>query len=290
MSEPASVRFENIETWPSSDMLATLWESQLGAAAAVRPALPAIEAAVVASAARLRHGGRLAYAGAGTSGRIGVQDGAELTPTFGWPRDRLLLLIAGGSEALLDAVENAEDRTDSARHDVAQLGPDDVLVALAASGATPYTVACIEAARTAGSLTIGLSNRPGSAVLAAAEHGILLDTGPEVIDGSTRMAAGTAQKIALNLFSTLLMARLGHIYRGRMIDMLARNDKLRRRAIGMVVDLSKASPGEAALALDRVAGSVKRAILVVHGMLPEQAEMALAAADGDLRIALTPLQ
>ena len=279
-TEGASPRYADIETWPPATILDALLESQLAAVAAVRTALPAIEAAALAAESRLRAGGRLAYAGAGTSGRIGVQDGAELPPTFNWPRDRLVLLIAGGPAALLSAVEGAEDDTTGA--DVAKLAPADVLLGVAASGGTPYTLSCIEAARARGALTIGFANNAGSPLLRAAEHPILLPTGPEPVAGSTRLGAGTAQKVALNLFSTLLMTRLGHVYRGRMVDMAAGNAKLRRRAARMVADLAGVHEHLAAATL-ATAGRIKPALLMLAGRTAEQANAALGAADDDLR-------
>ena len=266
-------------------MLQALWEGQLAAVAALQPALPALARAITAAADRLRREGRLAYAGAGTSGRIGVQDGAELGPTFDWPSDRLVFLMAGGEAALIRAAENAEDREDLALEDVrlARLGPDDVLVGLAASGSTPYTVGCLLAAREAGALTVGIANSPDSRLLEAAEHPILIETGPEAIAGSTRMKAGTAQKVALNLFSTALMTQLGRVYRGRMVDLLARNDKLRRRAVRMLQELTGATTGTAAAALTQAGGRVKPAVLIVRGLRLSEAEALLAEHGGDLR-------
>ena len=289
MTEPAteavSPRYADLETWAPLTVMQALWEGQLAAVAALQPALPALAAAATAAADRLRGGGRLAYAGAGTSGRIGVQDGAELAPTFDWPPDRLLFLIAGGEAALIRAIENAEDRGDLALDDVTQagVGPGDVLVGLAASGSTPYTIGCVLAARDAGALTIGIANSPGSRLLEAAEHPILLATGPEAIAGSTRMKAGTAQKAALNLFSTAIMTQLGRVYRGQMVDMLARNEKLRRRAVRMLRALTGASTEQAAAALTQAGGRVKTAVLVVHGLRAAEADRLLTEHGGDLR-------
>lgn len=280
-TEAASPRYQDIETWPDAAVLEALWEAQMAAVAAVRPALPVLEAAVTAATARLRAGGRLAYAGAGTSGRIAVQDGAELTPTFNWPRDRLLLLMAGGDEALVRAVEGAEDQTEVA----VAFGPLDVLVAVAASGTTPYTMACLRAAKAAGALSIGVASSPGTPLLAEADHAVLLDTGAEAVAGSTRLKAGTAQKAALNLFSTLLMTRLGRVYRGQMVDMLARNTKLRRRAVRMLVELTGTRPEQAAAALETT-GHVKTAVLVLQGVPVGDAEAVLARSAGDLRVAV----
>ncbi len=295
MSDPAvpategiSPRFAGIETWPSPAVLAGLWEAQLAAVAAVGPALPALAAAADAAAVRLAEGGRLAYAGAGTSGRIGVQDGAELPPTFNWPRDRLVMLMAGGMAALTQAAEGAEDRDDMARQDVsaAGIGGPDVLLAAAASGATPYTVACVSAARSAGALTIGIANTPGAPLLVASEYAILVETGPEAVAGSTRLAAGTAQKVVLNLFSTLLMIRMGRVYRGQMVNMQARNAKLRRRAVRMLCDITGVSAADAISALATADGHVKTAVLVLRGHTVAEAEALLARHHGDLNQAV----
>jgi N-acetylmuramic acid 6-phosphate etherase len=268
-------------------VLHALWEGQLAAVAALRPALPALASAVIAAADRLRGGGRLAYAGAGTSGRIGVQDGAELGPTFDWPPERLLLLMAGGEAALIRSAEGAEDRTEAAEHDVreAGLGPADVLIGIAASGSTPYTVAAVAAARAAGAVTIAIANSAATPLLAAAEHAILVETGPEAIAGSTRMKAGTAQKAALNLFSSAVMTRLGRVYRGQMVDMRARNDKLRRRAVRMLTALTGCRTEQAAAALAQTDGRVKLAVLVVRGLSVTEAAALIDRFDGDLRAA-----
>lgn len=290
-TEAVSTRFAELDAWPSPDILDALLEGQMAAVAAVRPALPALAEAADAAAERLQHGGRLAYAGAGTSGRIAVQDGAELTPTFNWPRDRLVFLMAGGEAALIQAVENAEDRDDLARHDVAaaNLGPADVLLAVAASGVTPYTLACLGAARAAGSLTIAVAHSPAAPLLAAAHHPILIETGAEPVAGSTRMKAGTAQKVALNLFSTLVMIRLGRVYRGQMVDMAARNAKLRARAVRMLQTLSGCTPDAATDALSRADGTVKVAMLILRGLSRADADALLARHQGRLRPALGDL-
>ena len=290
-TEATSPRFAMMDAWPSADVLDALLEGQMAAVAAVRPALHALAAAAEAAADRLRHGGRLAYAGAGTSGRIGAQDGAELAPTFDWPRDRLVLLLAGGEAALTQAVENAEDRGDLAREEVAAagLGSPDVVVGLAASGGTPYTLACLQAARSAGALTVAIANSPGAPLFAAAHHAVLLETGAEPVAGSTRMKAGTAQKVALNLFSTLLMTRLGRVYQGQMVDMVARNAKLRARAVRMLQGLTGCSPDAGSTALAQAGGSVKTAVLILRGLSQSNSEALLARHDGQLRWALDSL-
>jgi N-acetylmuramic acid 6-phosphate etherase len=289
-TEGVDPRYLELESWPSEVALEALLEAQMSAVAAVRPALPAIAAAAEAAAARLRGTGRLIYCGAGTSGRIGVQDGAELPPTFDWPEHRLGLLIAGGQPALTRAVENAEDRTDLAQADMQdqKVGAADVVIALAASGATPYPLACLSAARAACALTIGIANSPGAPLLAAADHPILVQTGAEPIAGSTRLKAGTSQKVVLNLLSTTIMLRLGHVWRGRMVDMVARNEKLRRRAQRMVCDLTGCTADTASDALARAGGRTKLAVFLVHGIDADEAAARLSSSNGHLGRALAP--
>ena len=287
-TEDASARYIDLDAWDGQDILQALWEGQLAAVAAVGPALPGIAEAVVAAEPGLREGGRLVYVGAGTSARIGVQDGAELPPTFDWPETRLGFAIAGGEGALLRAVEDAEDSgADGADWVVrAEIGPRDVVVGLAASGTTPFTVQALKLARARGAVTVGISNNPGAPILQEAAHPILAATGAEVLAGSTRMKAGTAQKVILNLFSTLLMIRLGRVYRGRMVAMRATNRKLRARGVAMVAELAGCDAATAADALTRAEGDIKRAVLVAGGASPAQAEDRLLRHDGNLRRAL----
>ena len=281
-------RYADLDAWPPGDMLAAMWEAQLAAVAAVRPALPAIEAACVDAAARLATSGRLVMVGAGTSGRIGAQDGAELPPTFNWPQERLLLLMAGGDIAFTKSVENAEDDRDAAIAAILthQVGQNDVVIGLAASGSTPFTTAAIIAARAAGALTIGMSNSAGGALLVEAEHAILVETGGEVIAGSTRMKAGTAQKVVLNLLSSTVMVLLGHVHRGLMVDMQAKNAKLRLRAVRMLRALTDCGDDAATAALAVTDGRIKPAVLVVYGLDATAATQALARHSGVLRRAL----
>ena len=213
--------------------LKVMLDSQAEAISALRTALPQITAAAHALHTRLASSdaGRLAYIGAGTSARIGVQDGAELLPTFGWPDRRTAFIIAGGKTALLQPVENAEDDELAAQADIARLalGSDDCLIGLAASGSTPFTCSGIRAARHAGCLTVGISNNHSTPLLDAADYPICLATGAEALAGSTRLKAGTAQKICLNLLSTQLMVLLGRVRHGLMTEMIPRNAKLKAR-------------------------------------------------------------
>lgn len=287
-TERPSPRFADIDLWQPADVLEAMIGGQFAAVAAVRTALPEIERAGLEIESRLRSGGRLVYAGAGTSGRLAVQDGAELMPTFGWPRERLLLLIAGGEEAMTRAVEGAEDEIELAAKRVRELGigVNDALIAVAASGTTPFTLACLREAKSRKAFTVGIANNRATPILREAHQGIFLDTGAEPIAGSTRMNAGTAQRIALNLLSTLVMIRLGRVYRGMMVDVQSTNAKLEKRKRAMVAYLSGRSDDEALGALKRADGNVKVAILILHGCSREAARAELERADGRLRQAI----
>ena len=286
-TERNSPRYSAIDVWSPADVLDAMIEGQFAAVAAVRAARPALEKAVLAMEPRLRDGGRLAYAGAGTSGRLAVQDGAELMPTFSWPKEQLLLLIAGGREALVQAVEGAEDESEQAIALVRSHAMDvsDVLIAVAASGTTPFTLACLREAKGRGALTIGIANNRDTPLLSEAEHPIWLDTGPEPIAGSTRMKAGTAQRIVLNLLSSLVMIRLGRVYRGLMVDLTAVNSKLVRRSEKILSELSGRSREEVRDALRRASGSVKIALLLLEGCDLNEAMRTLDRSGGQLRTA-----
>lgn len=287
-TEDINPRYADLDLWESLEGLRALHEEQAAAVEAVRPALPALAAAIDAAAPRLRRGGRLIYVGAGTSARIGVQDGAELLPTFNWPAEQVAFVIAGGERALLRAVENAEDSAEDGAAQIGKLGvgPDDVVIGVAASGATPFTVAAIKAARTNGALTIGIASNAGSPLLGASDHAVLIETGAEPVAGSTRLKAGTAQKVALNLFSTMTMVRLGKVYRGLMVHMRPTNEKLRRRAVRMVETLTGCEPDVAAKAFAESGGDVKLAVLLAHGVASDAAKALLERHAGNLRAAL----
>ncbi len=291
-TERPSPRYSGIDLWESSDVLDAMIEGQFAAVAAVRAARAAIEEAAHAMELRLIDGGRLIYAGAGTSGRLAVQDGAELMPTFSWPRERLLLLIAGGNEALIHAVEGAED--DSSRAlaliETHKVAGNDVLVAAAASGTTPFTLACVRGARNAGALTVGIANNRDTPLLAEADCPIFLDTGVEPIAGSTRMKAGTAQRITLNLLSSLVMIRLGHVYEGLMVDVQATNKKLTQRSENMLTHLTGRSGKDVRDALSAAEGSVKVAVLLLYGCRAEEVKALLERSGGHLRVALAELR
>lgn len=285
-TEHLSPRSTGLDQWPAGEVMAALIEGQLAALAAVAARREALTDAAVAAAARLEGGGRLAYAGAGTSGRLATLDGVELAPTFGWPRDRLAFLLAGGPDALTQSREGAEDDAKAGAAEASGLGAADVLISVAASGGTPYTVAAQAVARAAGCLTIALAGVAGSALLAGAEHPILLDTGAEVIAGSTRMKAGTAQKAALTVLSSTIMIRLGHVHDGLMVDVQPTNAKLVRRARAMVASIAGCLDATAEDCLARANGQVKLAVLLARGMSEDAAKAALTKAKGRLRLAM----
>ncbi len=289
-TELISARYAGLDLWPTRDAVQAMLEGQLAAAAVVQSQAAAIAATADAAAERLRGGtGRLIYVGAGTSGRLAVQDGVELGPTYDWGDDRTLYLLAGGMGAMLTSVEGAEDDEAAAADEIgrAALTPSDVVIGVAASGRTPYTVAAITAARAAGALTIGIASNAGTPLINAAEHRILIETGPEIVAGSTRMKAGTAQKIVLNLLSTATMLRLGRVHDGLMVDMRLSNRKLRGRAAHMVSQIAGVGREAAEAALERSGRRIKQAVLIALGLDPEQARQALDEAGGNLRDALS---
>jgi N-acetylmuramic acid 6-phosphate etherase len=290
-TERASPRYSDIDVWAPLDIAEAMIEGQFTAVAAVRAARFALLEAALAAAERLRNGGRLVYVGAGTSGRLAVQDGAELVPTFSWPQERLLLLIAGGRNALLRSVEGAEDAVDQAARLAQQheIGPDDVVIAVAASGTTPFTLSCLTEAKRRGALTIGVANNRDTPILNEADHAIWLDTGAEPIAGSTRMKAGTAQRITLNVFSSVVMILLGRVYDGLMVDLQAVSQKLVRRSESILTRLTGSTSEQAREALHRANGNVKLAVLLLHGCDVKEATDVLHRAGGQLRAALADI-
>jgi N-acetylmuramic acid 6-phosphate etherase len=291
-TERASPRYSDIDVWGPLDIAEAMIEGQFTAVAAVRAARFALLDAALAAEERLRNGGgRLVYVGAGTSGRLAVQDGAELIPTFSWPQERLLLLMAGGRTALLQSVEGAEDAVDQAVRLVRQhdIGLDDVVIAVAASGTTPFTLSCLQEAKRRGALTIGIANNRDTPILKEADQAIWLDTGAEPIAGSTRMKAGTAQRITLNVFSSLVMILLGRVFDGLMVDLQAVNQKLVQRSEGILTRLTGHSRAEAREALHRAEGNVKLAVLLLHGCDLGDATNILDRAGGQLRAALAAI-
>ncbi|WP_405779518.1 N-acetylmuramic acid 6-phosphate etherase [Streptomyces sp. NBC_00859] len=257
--------------------------------AAVAAQLPQIAAAIDATAERMARGGRLVYAGAGTAGRMGVLDASECPPTFNTDPSEVLGLIAGGPSAMIKAVEGAEDSKELAAADLdaLHLTADDTVVGISASGRTPYAIGAVEHARALGALTIGLSCNARSALGDAAEHGIEVVVGPELLTGSTRLKAGTAQKLVLNMLSTITMIRLGKTYGNLMVDVRASNEKLRARSRRIVALATGADDAEIEAALTAAEGEVKTAILIILGAVDAStATHLLDETGGHLRAAL----
>ena len=290
-TEDVDPRFADLDAWALASAMEAMWEGQLAAVAAIGRALPAITAATTAAEQALGDRGRLIYVGAGTSARVAVQDGAELTPTFAWPQERLRFIIAGGESAFAASVEGAEDDAADAvkQIDEAGLSTRDVVIAVSASGTTPFTVAALQQAGAHHAVTIGVANNAGTPLLAAAKYPVLVETGRELIAGSTRMKAGTAQKAVLNLISTGIMLRLGRVYRGMMVNMPPTNAKLKRRAESMVARIAGCSEAKAADALEETQGDIKIAALVVLGHDKAEAERILRRHNGNLRRVLAEL-
>lgn len=288
-TETPSRRHTELDEYPIAQLVQVLVADQGRALDAVQAAAAEIGAAVAAALPRIEAGGRLIYVGAGTSGRLGVLDSVELHPTFSWPRERALGLLAGGRGAMFAAVEGAEDDREQGGADLLALqpGPHDVVLLLAASGVTPYVLGALATAGAAGALTIGIANNRDAPLAYQADIGITLDTGEEVISGSTRLKAGTAQKIALNTFSSALMVRLNKVYRNLMVDLKATNAKLVDRAVRLTMFASGSDEPAARATLALCHFQVKVAIVALSKQIDtEQAQALLAEANGSVRAAL----
>jgi N-acetylmuramic acid 6-phosphate etherase len=281
MSESPHPRADELSTLSTVDLLRLMHGEDRLAVEAVEGHLAEIAAAVEAIAGRLREGGRLHYFGAGTSGRLAALDAAECAPTFGLDAGLVHAHDAGDGEA------EDDDRRGAAEARRAGLGAGDAVVGVSAGGRTAYVLAALAVARRAGSLLVGISCSPGSPLGAAADLAIEIETGPEVIAGSTRLKAGTVQKVVLNMLSTGVFTKLGHTYRGRMVGVVASNEKLRRRAARIVADLTGAPAARVESALAEAGGSAKLAILMLRcGLAAGEARSRLSSAGGDLSAAL----
>lgn len=274
------------------DVLRVLADGQKAAAAVVDAALADIAAAARLAADALLAGRRLVYVGAGSSGLMAMADALELPGTYGIARDRIVILLAGGAASLEDLAGGYEDDRELAVDDAsaASISAGDCVVAVSASGSTPYALAIADYAREKGASVVALANNPGAALFEGADVSILLQTPPEVISGSTRMGAGTAQKIAFNLFSTLVGVHLGHVHDGHMVNLKADNIKLKERACRIVSDISGVGLDEAERLLARSEGSVKTAVLLAAGVEDASvAEAVLERSGQSLRRALKAL-
>ncbi|KKC39647.1 acetylmuramic acid-6-phosphate etherase [Devosia epidermidihirudinis] len=283
---------KGFDTLPAQDALMILAKAQVEAATAVQEAVPQIAVAADIAAQALARGGRLIYTAAGSSGLMALADALELPGTYGIERDRIAVLLAGGVAGLTSMEGAPEDDADAARAQLAEIkiGPLDCMIALTASGYTPYPMTMVEIARNAGAATIGISNNRGAAIFDKVDVAICLPTPPEVIAGSTRMGAGTAQKIALNMLSTMMAAQLGHVHDGYMVNLIADNIKLRGRARGIVMNVTGVDEAAATQALDAAQGAVKTAIVLAAGADDlASAETLLADNDGRLRPVLASL-
>jgi N-acetylmuramic acid 6-phosphate etherase len=291
-TEALNPKAAGLDLQPLAVAARLLAEAQAEAAAVVAVAAPDIARAAELVADTLAGGGRLVYAAAGSSGLMALADALELPGTYGIPLDRIVVLIAGGQQALVDLAGAPEDDGDTASALIGShgVGPGDCLIALSASGTTAYAVGALETARSSGASTIGIANNPGAPLVARADIGIVLPTPPEMVAGSTRMGAGTAQKIALNMLSTLAAIRLGHVHDGLMVNLKADNMKLRDRAARIVASVTGCSIDVATAALEEADGAVKPAVLVAAGAGGRSmAEAMLAATGGRLRPALADL-
>ncbi|MFZ6656785.1 N-acetylmuramic acid 6-phosphate etherase [Undibacterium sp. TJN19] len=288
-TETPSSEHPDLDLYPTDKLVSVLIEDQYHAIRAVSNAGPQIAAAVDAAAPRILAGGRLVYVGAGTSGRLGVLDGVELLPTFSWPNERALALLAGGRQAMFVAVEGAEDNAEQGAEEIAELAlsKNDVVLLIAASGATPYVLGALQAARATGALTIGLANNPNAPVTTAADIGITLDTGNEVISGSTRLKAGTSQKVALNSFSSALMVRLHKVYGNLMVDVKPTNIKLLRRTVSLTMHATGRDEAYCRRILEECDFHVKTAIVAILNHISVDAATArLKVSEDNVRLAL----
>ncbi|ANY09167.1 N-acetylmuramic acid 6-phosphate etherase [Pseudonocardia sp. HH130630-07] len=272
----------DLDQWSTRALVDLVTAEDAGVVAAVRAEAGRIAAVADLAVERLERGGRMIYGGAGTAGRLAVLDATELAPTYGVGPDQVVALLAGGRAAMTAAVEGAEDDTEAAVADLAALGPGpgDLVVAVTASGRTPYARALLVAARAAGAATAAVANNPDSPVAALADVAITLDTGPEIVAGSTRMKAGTSQKMLLTALSTAVMVRLGKVHGNLMVDVAATNVKLRIRAEAIVADATGAGPREVRTALDDAGGHAKTAIVALLAGVDARAATALLSGAG----------
>ncbi|XVQ82227.1 N-acetylmuramic acid 6-phosphate etherase [Microbispora siamensis] len=282
-TEQSDPRYSGIDTLPTEEIARLMNAGDAAVPAAVGRAVPAISAAVDAIAARMADGGRLLYVGAGTSGRLAVLDASECPPTFGTHPDLVQGIIAGGEAALVRSVEGAEDDAEAGAAVIRDkhVGPLDSVVGISASGRAPYVVAAVEQARRLGALTVGLACNTGTPLARAADHAIEVIVGPEVVTGSTRLKAGTAQKLVLNMISTITMIRSGRTYGNFMVDVVASNSKLVDRAARIVSDITGTQVLRAREVLESAGRDVKTAVVMIERGVGADDARALLAAHGN---------
>lgn len=280
---------KGLDDRPLAEAALLLAEGQIEAATVLRGAARSIADAAESLAKTITEGGTIHYAAAGSSGLMAAADAQELGGTFSIPSSQLRLHMAGGLPTGVDLPGDTEDGTAGLASNMSDLSARDAVIAISASGSTPYTLAAAGIARERGATLVAIANNSGAPLFSIADHAIVLPTPPEILSGSTRMGAGTAQKIALNMLSTLMAIRLGHVHDGMMINLRVDNTKLRARAIGMVAEIAAVDVGVAEAALESTNGSVKPAVLVAIGQTPETANTLLRQTEGNLRAALARL-
>jgi N-acetylmuramic acid 6-phosphate etherase len=282
---------EGLDMLTPAEILALLASGQQAAAKVVDQAIPAITRAADLLAAALKSGGKVIYAGAGSAGLVAMADAMELPGTYGIPPERIAILFAGGLPNIADLPGGPEDDASLGERDAAIIEAVDCVICVSASGSTPYTVAVAETAKRRGAKLVAMANNAGAKLFGGADAAILLETPPEVVAGSTRMGAATAQKIAFNMLSTLTAVKLGHVHDGHMVNLRADNGKLRIRAARMVADIAGIGFDEARAWVEASEGSVKVAVLLAAGAADlEAAKILLARSDDVLRVALAELQ
>jgi N-acetylmuramic acid 6-phosphate etherase len=266
-TEIADPRYRGLDTWPDVDILAELRDGHARAVASVEAAIPALAQAAQLAAGKLAAGGRLVYLASGSPALLALGDALEIPQTYGVADDRIVTILAGGLDLVRNFSGLQEDDPEQARRDVAAfaVGPADCVVAISASGSTPYTVAGLKAAIAAGAASVAIASNPNAPLFEGADVSVHLDSGPEVIAGSTRMGAGTAQKAALNMLSTMTAIHLGHVHDGLMVNVRADNGKLRQRAARIIAAVAGVDEARAAAALDQAGGDVKPAIMIAAG-------------------------
>lgn len=288
-TETIDPRFAELDIYTTSDLVGTFIDDQFNAIQAVKAAQAQLTQAVDKAVLRLAQGGRLIYVGAGTSGRLGMLDSSELLPTFSWPSDKALGVMAGGREAYFHAVEGAEDNAEEAIEALKAINIShlDVVIGIAASGHTPFTLSALQFARSQCALTIGMANNPNTPIVTNAEIGIVLNTGAEVIAGSTRLKAGTAQKVALNTLSSAIMVRLHKVFGNLMVDMQPTNQKLLKRAVQLTITATGVDEEKAKQALNESNYCVKVAIVMLKAQLnAQEAKERLIESQGNIRKAI----
>lgn len=276
----------SLDLLPAAEALARLLQGHLQAVQVVESALPALEAGAALMSNAIANGGNLIYAGAGSSALMAVADGTEIPGTFGISADRIRLCMAGGIPKDSNMPGGTEDDTSAGELVGSKVARTDLVIAISASGSTPYTVGLVRAAKDAGAKVVAIANNPDADLFNFADVSVLLETPPEIISGSTRLGAATAQKVALNLMSSLMGLRIGNVYDGMMVGVVADNDKLRKRARSIVSTIAQVDTARAEDSLASAGGAVKNAVLIALGASPTNANKILQEEQGLLRNAI----